>query len=255
MLPAAFAGSGLTVVAFRPHSVEPSGHGFLYGYEVDTVDEAGASDTVLTFIDTDVSTADATSVLGQTKRLSERLTAWYAARSGLPYLSVRFGNVLGSRGSVLDTFRAQIKRGGPVTVTHPEVTRFFMTIPEACELVLQAGAIGKPGDVLVLDMGEPVRIVDLARQLIQLAGLRRSDIAIEFSGLRPGEKLYEELLADDDTTLPTVHARLRIARLKDDAASALVEALDAGLPTLPVGAGEEAVKAWLKEVVPEYSTI
>lgn len=147
--------------------------------------------------------ADATSVLGQTKRLAERLTAWYAHETGLPYLSVRFGNVLGSRGSVLDSFRAQIDRGGPVTLTHPDVTRFFMTIPEACELVLQAGAIGAPGDVLVLDMGEPVRIIDVAHRLIAES---RRRVEIEYSGLRKGEKLHEVLLSADERGTPSRHA-------------------------------------------------
>lgn len=146
--------------------------------------------------------ADPTSVLGRTKSLAERLTAWHAAQTGMPYLSVRFGNVLGSRGSVLDTFRTQIDRGGPVTVTHPDVTRFFMTIPEACELVLQAGAIGRPGDVLVLDMGEPVRIVDVARRLIDESG---KDIEIEFAGLREGEKLHEVLLSGVEEGAPSSH--------------------------------------------------
>ena len=146
--------------------------------------------------------ADATSVLGQTKRLAERLTAWYAAEHSLTYLSVRFGNVLGSRGSVLDTFRAQIDRGGPLTVTDPEVTRFFMTIPEACELVLQAAAIGDPGDVLVLDMGEPVRIVDVAQRLIAESG---KDIAVAFTGLREGEKLHEVLLSAEERGRETAH--------------------------------------------------
>ena len=146
--------------------------------------------------------ADATSILGQTKRLAERLTAWFAGENGLPYLSVRFGNVLGSRGSVLDTFHAQIDRGGPVTVTHPDVTRFFMTIPEACELVLQAGAIGQPGDVLVLDMGEPVRIVDVARRLI---GESHQSIEVEFTGLRQGEKLHEVLFSTRERGTPSSH--------------------------------------------------
>ncbi len=146
--------------------------------------------------------ADATSVLGQTKRLAERLTAWYAQQYSQRYLSVRFGNVLGSRGSVLHTFRAQIDRGGPVTVTHPEVTRFFMTIPEACELVLQAGAIGEPGEVLVLDMGEPIRIVDVARRLIEESGL---DIDIVYTGLRRGEKLDEVLLSSLERGVPSEH--------------------------------------------------
>ena len=136
--------------------------------------------------------ADATSVLGQTKRLAERLTAWYADTHDLPYVSVRFGNVLGSRGSVLYTFRAQIERGGPITVTHPDVTRYFMTIPEACQLVLQAAVIGRPGDVLVLDMGEPVKIVDVAERLIAESG---KDVEVQFTGLRHGEKLHEVLFS------------------------------------------------------------
>jgi FlaA1/EpsC-like NDP-sugar epimerase len=146
--------------------------------------------------------ADATSVLGQTKRLAERLTAWYAHQYSQSYLSVRFGNVLGSRGSVLHTFQAQIDRGGPVTVTHPDVTRFFMTIPEACELVLQAGALGKPGDVLVLDMGEPVRIIDVARRLIEESGL---DIDVVYTGLRQGEKLDEVLFSSAERGAPSQH--------------------------------------------------
>lgn len=146
--------------------------------------------------------ADATSVLGQTKRLAERLTAWYALHYSKEYVSVRFGNVLGSRGSVLDTFKAQIERGGPVTVTHPEITRFFMTIPEACELVLQAGAIGTPGDVLVLAMGEPVKIVDMARRLIDESG---RDVEIEYTGLRQGEKLHEVLLSSVEQGVASEH--------------------------------------------------
>src|SRR5665811_51009 len=146
--------------------------------------------------------ADATSVLGQTKRLAERLTAWYALKYSKEYVSVRFGNVLGSRGSVLHTFKAQIERGGPVTVTHPEITRFFMTIPEACELVLQAGAIGKPGDVLVLAMGEPVKIVDVARRLIDESG---RDVEIEYTGLRQGEKLHEVLLSSVEQGVASEH--------------------------------------------------
>ncbi len=139
--------------------------------------------------------ADPTSVLGQTKRVAEQLTAWYAEGAGGTYLSVRFGNVLGSRGSMLHTFTSQIRMGGPVTVTHPEVTRFFMTIPEACELVVQAGAVGSAGEVLVLDMGEPVSILDVARRLIARSG---KPIEIVFTGLRPGEKMHEALLSHDE---------------------------------------------------------
>ncbi len=140
--------------------------------------------------------ANPTSVLGRTKRLAEQLTAWYGHHADGTYLSVRFGNVLGSRGSMLQTFRQQIERGGPVTVTHPEVTRYFMTIPEASELVIQAGAIGSDGEVLVLDMGEPVRIVDVARRLIVHSG---QDVEIVFTGLRPNEKLHEDLFFDTET--------------------------------------------------------
>ena len=147
--------------------------------------------------------ADPTSVLGQTKRIAERLTAWYAEEHGLRYLSVRFGNVLGSRGSVLHTFRAQIERGYPITVTHPDVTRYFMTIPEACQLVLQAGAIGQPSDVMVLDMGEPIRIVDVARRLLDES--HRTDLEIRYTGLRQGEKLNEVLFSSFEQGSPSAH--------------------------------------------------
>ena len=134
--------------------------------------------------------------LGYSKRLAERLTAWYAGHSnGGKFLSVRFGNVLGSRGSVLHTFAAQIESGGPVTVTDPEVNRFFMTIPEACQLVIQAGAIGRGGESLVLDMGQPVKIVDVARRMIAMSG---REVEIVFTGLRPGEKMHEDLLAEGE---------------------------------------------------------
>ncbi len=146
--------------------------------------------------------ADATSVLGKTKRLAEELTAYYAKKTGRTWLSVRFGNVLGSRGSMLHTFTAQIEAGGPLTVTHPDITRYFMTIPEACELTIQAGAIGEPADVLVLDMGEPVRILDVAKGLIRRSG---KDIKIIFTGLRPNEKMHEVLFSDDEHHTATSH--------------------------------------------------
>lgn len=146
--------------------------------------------------------ADATSVLGKTKRRAEELTSWFAQQEPGTYLSVRFGNVLGSRGSVLHTFYSQIESGGPVTVVDPEITRYFMTIPEACELVIQAGVIGSDGDVLVLDMGTPVRIDDVARRLIKDSGKR---IEIAYTGLRPGEKLHEVLFSDQEEATPTSH--------------------------------------------------
>src|SRR5690606_11016939 len=163
---------------------------------------------------------------------------------------VRFGNVLGSTGSVIPKFQAQIAHGGPVTVTHPEINRYFMSIPEAAQLVLQAAAMGKGGEIFVLDMGEPVRIVDLARNMIRLSGFTEDEIPIEFTGLRPGEKLYEELLADAEETLPTPHEKLRIARPRS-VPDGLYEDVLAW-----VGSDEplddDAVRAGLKRWVPEY---
>ena len=157
-----------------------------------------------------------TVVMAATKRAAEMVVSAMAAeRNGTRFMAVRFGNVLGSSGSLIPKFKEQIARGGPGTVTHPDIIRYFMTIPEAARLVLQAAAIGESGQVLVLDMGDPVRIVDLARDLIRLSGHSVEEIPIVFSGLRPGEKLFEELLADADSTLPTEVERLRLARLND----------------------------------------
>jgi dTDP-glucose 4,6-dehydratase len=150
--------------------------------------------------------ANPTCVLGYSKRVAERLTADFAGSFPGRYVSVRFGNVLGSRGSVVHAFTAQIERGGPITVTHPEVERYFMLIPEACQLVLEAASIGRDGEVMVLDMGEQVKIVDVARTLIRMSG--RRDIDIVFTGLRPGEKLGEELFSDDENRRGTAHRLL-----------------------------------------------
>jgi FlaA1/EpsC-like NDP-sugar epimerase len=151
-----------------------------------------------------------TNIMGATKRVAELLLL--ALQNGCTkYVAVRFGNVLGSNGSVIPIFKKQIAGGGPVTVTHPEMCRFFMTIPEASQLVLQASAIGKGGQICVLDMGHPVKIVDLAKNLILLSGLRPDeDIKIEFIGMRPGEKLYEELSTYLEDTVPTEHEKIRI---------------------------------------------
>jgi FlaA1/EpsC-like NDP-sugar epimerase len=194
-----------------------------------------------------------TNVMGATKRAAEMVVSSLVGDfPGTRFMAVRFGNVLGSSGSVIPKFKEQIERGGPITVTHPEIIRYFMTIPEAARLVIQAAAIGESGQVLVLDMGEPVKIVDLARDMIRLSGHSVGDIRIEFTGLRPGEKLYEELLSDSDTTLPTSVARLRIAQLDDRVSSAdaltwlnRVTGQGAALP-------DDDVRTALFEYVPEY---
>jgi len=192
-----------------------------------------------------------TNVRGATKRAAEMVVSQMAAEHpGTRFIAVRFGNVLGSSGSVIPKFKEQIERGGPVTVTHPDIIRYFMTIPEAARLVLQAAAIGDSGQVLVLDMGEPVRIVDLARDLIRLAGHTPQEIAIEFTGLRPGEKLYEELLAEADATIPTGVPRLRIAQL-DTQAQRLDELLAAAAAACSV-MDAATVRDALARFVPAY---
>jgi FlaA1/EpsC-like NDP-sugar epimerase len=155
-------------------------------------------------------------VMGQSKALCEWIVEAYGHRRDVPtrFCAVRFGNVLGSSGSVIPIFRKQIAAGGPVTVTHPEMTRFFMTIPEAVQLVVQAGAIGERGQVYVLDMGEPVRIIDLAERMVRLSGKEPgTEIGIEFIGPAPGEKIHEVLVGDDETVSPSSHAKiLRVTR-------------------------------------------
>ncbi|MEM1305382.1 MAG: UDP-N-acetylglucosamine 4,6-dehydratase family protein, partial [Planctomycetota bacterium] len=175
----------------------------------DTAEEYGASAFVMVSTDKAV---NPTSVMGACKRIAERYVQAKAEVSACRFSTVRFGNVLGSSGSVAPIFREQIAKGGPVTVTHPDMTRYFMMIPEAAQLVVQAGLMGRGGEVFVLDMGEPVRITDLARDMIRLSGLREGDdIEIEFSGLRPGEKLYEELYSDQENHTRTTHPKIMVA--------------------------------------------
>jgi FlaA1/EpsC-like NDP-sugar epimerase len=194
-----------------------------------------------------------TNVMGATKRAAEMvISAMAPSHPGTRFMAVRFGNVLGSSGSVIPKFKDQIARGGPITVTHPEIIRYFMTIPEAARLVLQAAAIGESGQVLVLDMGEPVKILDLARTMIQLAGRTEGDIPIVFSGLRPGEKLFEELLARADTTLPTLHDRLFVAVLGAAVPSLALTAWLVVLQTMQRCPSDEAVREHLQRLVREY---
>jgi len=191
-----------------------------------------------------------TNVMGASKRLAEMICQ--SLQDGVTqFVVVRFGNVFGSAGSVIPRFREQIARGGPVTVTHPEITRYFMSLSEATQLLLQAGLMGRGGEVLVLDMGEPVKIVDLARDMIRLSGADPDQIRVVFTGLRPGEKLYEEPLASGETTLPTPHPKLRIAqalRGHRDAVEQMVSWLERDR-----AAGDAEVRVWLKTWIPEYA--
>ena len=190
-----------------------------------------------------------TNVMGATKRLAEIACQSLQGR-GTQFVLVRFGNVFGSAGSVIPRFREQIARGGPVTVTHPEITRYFMSLSEATQLLLQAGLQGRGGEILVLDMGEPVRIVDLARDLIKLSGADPDRIAIVFTGLRPGEKLFEEPLASEEATMPTPHPKLRIAQAREvsrDLVGQMVTWCESDR-----AADDAEVRARLKSWIPEY---
>jgi len=210
---------------------------------------AGVEKFVLVSTDKAVNPAN---VMGASKRLAEIVCGALQAREGTQYVVVRFGNVLGSTGSVVPRFREQIARGGPVTVTHPEIQRYFMSIPEAAQLVLQAALMGRGGEIFVLDMGEPVRIADLAKELIVLSGLSESDVRIEYTGLRPGEKLYEEPLADAEKTLATPHPKLRIAQARVPQDAELLEEVLAWLEQ-PGDTDPAAVRGKLAQWVPEYS--
>jgi len=195
-----------------------------------------------------------TNIMGATKRIAEQIVQEIAESSGRNFVAVRFGNVLGSRGSVVPTFLRQIQSGGPVTVTHSEMRRYFMTIPEAVQLVLQAGAIGKGGEVFVLNMGEPVRILDLATDLIRLSGLEvGSDIEIRFTGTRPGEKLYEELFFDSESALPTDHPK--VLRAKNGALpTGLSTLVDLLVEAASRGWGDAQLRAVLGRMVPDFGS-
>lgn len=212
--------------------------------------EVGAQAFVLISTDKAVNPSN---VMGASKRAAEMVLSHLAtSQPATRFMAVRFGNVLGSSGSVIPKFKEQIAKGGPVTVTHPDITRYFMTIPEASRLVLQAAALAQTGQVYVLDMGEPIQIVQLARDMIRLSGHSEEDIKIVFTGLRPGEKLFEELLADTDQTLPSAHPRLRIAQLQQHSGrewmTALMNWLEGDFGQQPPAEHRKR----LAEVVPEY---
>jgi len=203
------------------------------------------------FISTDKA-VNPTSVMGATKRVSEILVQALSQQSDTRFVTVRFGNVLGSAGSVIPIFKEQLAKGGPLTVTHPDMTRYFMTIPEASQLVMQAGAMGDGGELFILDMGQPVRIVDLARDLILLSGLRPfDDIAIKFSGIRPGEKLVEELATGAEHAQKTKHPKIFTGRITSHEWERISAAVDALLELAKLGDAER-LRAALGEIVPEY---
>jgi FlaA1/EpsC-like NDP-sugar epimerase len=195
-----------------------------------------------------------TSVMGASKRIAEIYTQ-SLNRNGEPrFITTRFGNVLGSNGSVIPLFRSQIEKGGPVTVTHPEITRYFMTIPEACALVLEAGTMGKGGEIFIFDMGKSLRIVDLAKRMISLSGLTLGkDIQIRFTGLRPGEKLYEELLNSKENTIPTHHPRILIAKVREYNAGEVAHQIEELIRLADSGHEKEVVRK-MKAIVPEFKS-
>ena len=193
-----------------------------------------------------------TNVMGATKRVAELYTQSLNEYGKTKFIATRFGNVLGSNGSVVPLFRKQIENGGPLTVTHEEITRFFMTIPEACNLVLEAGAMGEGGEVFVFDMGEPVKIIDMAKKMIKLSGLELGkDIDIEITGLRPGEKLYEELLASSENTLTTHHPKILKAKVQSFKHSTIQRQLDL-LSEIMIDGDVVGMVRKVKNIVPEY---
>jgi FlaA1/EpsC-like NDP-sugar epimerase len=193
-----------------------------------------------------------TSMMGSSKRLAEMLIQCLNQRSRTDFIIVRFGNVLGSNGSVIPIFQKQIEAGGPVTVTHPQMRRYFMTIPEASQLVLQAAAMGQGGEIFVLDMGEPVKIVDLARELITLSGFRvGEDIEIEYTGVRPGEKLFEELSTTGENMQPTRHPKISIWKNIPPDEVFLHQTVDQLMAAADAADRQEIVRL-IKQIVPEY---
>ncbi|MEP3380628.1 MAG: UDP-N-acetylglucosamine 4,6-dehydratase family protein, partial [Maribacter dokdonensis] len=202
------------------------------------------------FVSTDKA-VNPTNVMGATKRIAEMYISCMQKENKTKFITTRFGNVLGSNGSVIPLFRKQIEKGGPLTLTHKDITRYFMTIPEASQLVLEAGAMGEGGEIFIFDMGESVKIYDLAKNMIKLSGLRYpEDIDIKITGLRPGEKLYEELLANGENTLPTYHQKIKISKVRDVEYAKVRSKIDELCITNMFFSGN-TVKL-MKEIVPEY---
>jgi FlaA1/EpsC-like NDP-sugar epimerase len=196
-----------------------------------------------------------TSVMGCSKLIAERYVQAFAKTSPTKFTVVRFGNVLASNGSVVPTFQEQIRRGGPITITDPSIERYFMTIPEACQLVLEAGAMGKGGEIFIFDMGKPVKIIDLAKKMIRLAGfVPDKEIKIEVVGLRPGEKLYEELLNDNSKTLPTHHDKITIAQEEMENYENISEMID-NLIQISNQFSNNEIVAKMKIIVPEFKSM
>ena len=206
----------------------------------------------MVFISTDKA-VNPTNVMGATKRTAEMYIQSKNNHSNTSYITTRFGNVLGSNGSVIPIFEKQIAAGGPVKVTHPDITRFFMTIPEACQLVLEAGAMGEGGEIFVFDMGDSVKIIDLAKKMIHLSGLQPDkDIEIHFTGLRPGEKLYEELLNDSESIIPTHHDKIMKAKVAQNNYLYIQDELNKLHELIQVAASDNTIVSSLKNIVPEF---
>ncbi len=239
-------------VPMMENNPEEAVHTNVYGTKViaDVSVEYGVKKFVMVSTDKAV---NPTNVMGASKRIAEIYIQTLNNKTDVAFITTRFGNVLGSNGSVIPRFRKQIEEGGPVTVTHPEVTRFFMTIPEACQLVLQAGTLGNGGEIFIFDMGKSVKIVDLAKKMIKLSGLEvGTDIDIQFTGLRPGEKLYEELLNDRENTVATSHDKIMVAnvRLYDNSVFVQIEQLIA----LTTEHDNFKLVGTMKKIVPEFTS-